>query len=539
MQILTERIRNKLNLLGIEKTVDAEARLEGPLAYLTDPHIVVNCTTNENEITTSIASFTDCSFSGRYDNRAVNSLPISDENSIVLINKFKGKWGEIELYADSIRLLNMIDPVIKFNFLSHCDFKALNDQLSLETIQFIGGKAQLFLQYDGPLIASPALLSKITADIQLQDASLVYIPRDLTFVNCSGSVSISQNNIIVDSLRCNVKQNHFEINVRGSNVNGLTNENLAKASIACDVFTPSVDLDDFKSLFSQRKQRSSKKGQSKLAVVAGKVDDLLNEGDLQLNLKANHLNMKNFNADNVVAQLAFYPTEWNIEKLTLLHAGGSMSVSGNVHQVNGAYNQANTKLAAQNVDVRKLFYAFDNFGLDNLTYHNLRGNMNAVADLAFGVNGNGRIIPGSMQGNVDFSIRNGALINFIPIEKIQDVAFLNRDLSNIEFAELKNNLTIKGNMVQIPRMEVASTAITMYVEGVYGYKGNTDISMQIPISNLKRQDPSYKPTNKGVDAKVGMSIYLRAKSDDTGKIKIGLELFKKRKKSKDKDTGTK
>jgi hypothetical protein len=540
MHILTERIRNKINLLGIEKTLDAEARLEGPLAYSSNPHIVVNWATKENEITTPIASFTDCSFSGKYDNRAANSLPISDENSIVLINKFKGKWGGIELYADSIRLANMIDPVIKFNFLSQCDFKTLNDQLSLETIQFIAGKAQLFLQYNGPLIASPALLPKITADIHLQDAALIYIPRDLTFVNCNGRVSISQNNIIVDSLRCNVKQNRFEINVRGSNVNGLTNQNLAKASIACNVFTPSVDLDNFRSLFSQRKQRSSKKEKSKLAAVAGKVDDFLNEGDLQLNLKANHVNMKNFNADNVVAQLAFHPNEWNIEKLTLLHAGGSMSVTGNVHQVNASYNQANTKLTVQNVDVSKLFYAFDNFGLDNLTYHNLRGNMNAVADLAFGINGNGRIIPGSIQGTVDFLIKNGALLNFIPAEKIQEVAFLNRDLSKIEFAELKNKLTIKNNMVQIPRMEVASTAITMYVEGVYGYKGNTNISMQIPISNLKRQDPSYKPTNKGVDTKVGMSIYLRAKSDDTGKIKIGLELFKKRKKTKDKDdTGSK
>jgi len=537
MRILTERIRNKLNILGIEKTLDAEANLEGPLMYLSDPHIVVNWATEENEIITPVASFTNCSFSGKYDNRAEDSLPISDENSIVLVNKFKGNWGEIELNADTIRLLNMNDPVIKFNFLSQCNFETLNDQLSLETIRFTGGKAQLFLQYNGPLIASPALLSKITANIQLQDASLVYEPRDLTFTNCSGSVSISQNNIIVDSLRCNIKQDKFEINIRGSNVNGLTNENLAKASIACDVFTSSVDLDNFRSLFSPRKQSSSKKGKSKLGAIADKVDDFLNEGDLQLNLKANHVNMKNFNADNVVAQLTFQPDEWDIEKLTLLHAGGSMSVTGNVHQVNANYNKANTKLTAQNVDVRKLFYAFDNFGLNNLTYHNLRGNMNAMADLTFGVNVNGRIIPGSMAGTVDFSIKNGALLNFIPAEKIQDIAFLNRDLSNITFAELKNKLTIKDNMVQIPRMEVASTAITMYVEGVYGYKGNTDISMQIPISNLKRQDPSYRPTNKGVDVKVGMSVYLRAKSDETGKIKIGLELFKKRKKNKD-NTGS-
>jgi hypothetical protein len=541
MRILTERIRNKLSLLGIEKTLDAEAHLEGPLMYLSDPHIVVNWSTEGNEITTPVASFTDCSFSGTYDNRLEDSLPISDENSIVLVNKFKGNWGEIELNADSIRLVNMDDPVIKFNFLSQCSFETLNDQLSLETIQFTGGTAQLFLKYNGPLIASPALLSKITANIQLQDAALVYVPRDLTFTNCSGNVSISQNNITVDSLSCNIKQNHFEINIRGSNVNGLANEDLAKASIVCDVFTPSIDLDNFRSLFSVRKQRSGKKGKSKLAATAEKIDDFLNEGNLQLNVKASHVNMKNFNADNVVAQIAFRPNEWNIEKATLLHAGGNLSVTGDIRQVNSRYNHATTKLNVQSVDVRKLFYAFDNFGLNDLSYHNVRGNMNADADLAFDVSSNGRIIPGSMQGTVDFSIKNGALINFIPVEKIQDIAFLNRDLSNIEFAELKNKLTIKDNMVQIPRMEVASTAITMYVEGVYGYKGNTDISMQIPISNLKRQDPSYKPTNKGVDAKVGMSIYLRAKSDDTGKIKIGLELFKKRKKNKDKDnndTGT-
>ena len=84
----------------------------------------------------------------------------------------------------------------------------------LESIDFIGGTAQLYLQYSGVLIASPALLSKITANIQLQEASLVYIPRDLSFTNCNGSVSISQNNISVDSLQCNVKENHFEINVR-------------------------------------------------------------------------------------------------------------------------------------------------------------------------------------------------------------------------------------------------------------------------------------------------------------------------------------
>ncbi|HXL56953.1 MAG TPA: AsmA-like C-terminal region-containing protein, partial [Chitinophagaceae bacterium] len=381
---------------------------------------------------------------------------------------------------------------------------------------------------------SPALLSKVTADIQLHNISLIYQPRDLNFTNCSGSVSVSENNIKVDSLRCDMKQNHFEIDVAGTNINGISTSDPGKAYIACNVFTPSLNLDDFKTIFTRRKYKSGRKAKSKLAATAEKIDDMLEKGDLQLNIKANHVQLKHFTADNVLAQVLFQENDWEIQKASLLHAGGSLSVTGKIHEVNDNYHQASAKMKMQNVDVRKVFYGFDNFGQDGITYHNLRGNMNANADLIFGINSNARILPGSIQGTVDFSIKNGALIKFLPVEKIQNFAFLNRDLSNIAFAELTNKLSIKDNDVQIPRMEIASTAITMYVEGVYGYnKKSTDISMQIPISNLKRQDPSYKPANKGANAKVGMSIYLRAKSDETGKIKIGLELFKKRNKNKD------
>lgn len=533
LDLLTVRIRNRLNDLGIEGSMNADADLSGPLEYLAQPDVVVKYSTSNNEIITPIASFTDCSFTGLFTNHASDTLPVSDENSVVLINNFKGNWGEIQLNADSITLVNVTDPKIKFNFLSKCNFETLNDQLSVESINFTGGTAELYLQYSGPLIATPALLSKLTADVQLQDVSLVYIPRDLSFTNCSGSVSVSENNVSVDSLKCNVKGNHFEINASGNNLNGLTNQNFEKAFVECNVFTPSIDLDDFRTVFSARKVKHSKRAKSKLAATTDKIDDILNNGNLQMNIKANHVNLKNFNADNVIAQVLFHGDDWEIQKANLAHAGGNLSLTSSLHEVNASYHQATAKLTAQNVDVRKLFYAFDNFGLTDITYHNLKGTLNANADLAFGTNTNGRVIPGSMNGAVNFSIKNGALLDFIPIEKLQGVAFLNRDLSNITFAELKNKLTIKGNEIQIPRMEIASSAITMYVEGMYSTKNNTDLSIQVPLSNLARKDSTYKPVNKGTNARVGPSIWLHAKSDETGKIKIGLQLFGKHKRNKD------
>lgn len=531
--LLTTRIRNRLGGLGIEGPINAEARIQGELRYRAQPHVVVYCSTNNNEIITPIASFTDCSFTGMFTNRAVDSLPNSDENSVVLVNNFVGSWGEIQLNADSIKLVNITKPVIKFNFFSKCNFETLNDQLSLQSVQFTGGTAQLYLQYNGPLIASTALLSKLTADIQLQNASLVYEPRDLSFTNCSGRISVSENNIAIDSFKCDMKSNHFEINVSGNNMNGLTNENLAKANIICNVFSPSVNLDDFRSVFSPRKFKSRKSNKSKMAAVASKVDDILNEGSLEMNLKASHVKLKNFAADNVQAQIFFRGNDWHVQRANLLHAGGSLVVSGAMRRVNTNYHQATANLVTENVDVRKLFYSFDNFGLKTLSYQNIRGIMNANADITFATNNNGHILPGTMQGTVDFSLRKGALINFIPAERMQEIAILKRDLSNITFDELKNKLTVHGDRIEIPRMEIASSAITMYAEGVYGLKNNTDITMQIPWSNLRQVDSAYKPTNKGVDARVGPSIWLRAVSDETGKVKIKLQLFKKRKKDKD------
>lgn len=77
------------------------------------------------------------------------------------------------------------------------------------------------------------------------------------------------------------------------------------------------------------------------------------------------------------------------------------------------------------------------------------------------------------------------------------------------------------------RMEIQSTALTLFVKGIFNMQGNTDISIQVPLSNLKKRDDDYKPENIGADAKAGASIYLRGKPGDDGNIKFKLDVFKK------------
>ena len=73
-------------------------------------------------------------------------------------------------------------------------------------------------------------------------------------------------------------------------------------------------------------------------------------------------------------------------------------------------------------------------------------------------------------------------------------------------------------------MEIRSTAASMYVEGVYSFANNTDLSIQIPLHGQKKHQDKI-PENKGLNAKTGISIFLRAKDDKDGKLKINYDLF--------------
>ncbi|RYZ84908.1 MAG: hypothetical protein EOP04_17035, partial [Proteobacteria bacterium] len=73
---------------------------------------------------------------------------------------------------------------------------------------------------------------------------------------------------------------------------------------------------------------------------------------------------------------------------------------------------------------------------------NVRGVLTADFDISAAINNKSEIVPHSTKGFVNLSLKNGALQNFEPMQKISNSVFKNRDMSDIRFAELKDNLEI-------------------------------------------------------------------------------------------------
>ena len=110
---------------------------------------------------------------------------------------------------------------------------------------------------------------------------------------------------------------------------------------------------------------------------------------------------------------------------------------------------------------------------------------------------------------------------------IQKFVFKNRDFDNIQFAELKNKLTIKGTNITIPPMQIQSSVLSLYVEGLFTQDNKTDLSIRVPLSNLNKRDEEYIPKNKKKGEKIGTSIYLRGQRNNKEDVNFKLDLFKK------------
>jgi hypothetical protein len=134
-----------------------------------------------------------------------------------------------------------------------------------------------------------------------------------------------------------------------------------------------------------------------------------------------------------------------------------------------------------------------------------------------------------MRGTLDCKIANGRLKDFEPMENMSNFLFKKRDFSDVEFAELKSNFSIAGTDMDISRMEIQSSVLSLFLEGRYSFTDSTSLSVQLPLSNLKKRHKDFKPKNIGTDSKAGPSVYLHVYRDKdiNSKIKIDYDPFKK------------
>jgi len=526
--LLTQKIARNLARFKATEPVDVIAEINGPLNG-GEPLVKVQWTVKRNNVQTPFVDFTNASFTGSYTNELVPGLPRNDANSRVQFHKVKADWQGLTIRCENVYIDNLIAPMVNCDVKTDFSLTNINNLLNSNALKLNEGTGALDITYSGPLQENTTKNTLINGRFTLKNGQVLYRPRGIEFKNCNGVINFKNSDVAV-GFNCNIGGNKIDMNGGAKNLLSLIKTNPGKISLDWNVHSPSLNLESFTALLKKRNKVAvvvSNAQKNKLTKLASRIDNMLDQANVRLNVKADKLEYKRFIAHNVNASVTLLEDSYNLNKVSLQHGNGSMLITGYVRGANENYHEAKVKVNMNNVDINKVLYAFNNFGQDALKSDNIEGKFTSSIDVRMDIDRQLKKTPTNIQGFLDFSLKNGALINFEPIQKLQNFLFKNRDFKDIRFAELKDRLDVKDGDIKINRMEIQSTALSMFVEGVYSLKGNTDISIQVPLSNLKKRGEDYKPENTGADAKGGTSVFVRGQPGADGNIKFKYDMFKK------------
>ncbi|HEV8284003.1 MAG TPA: AsmA-like C-terminal region-containing protein [Chitinophagaceae bacterium] len=522
--IFPPRTAKRIDQFKLSKSLQkVEAFLSGPMKYRSLPLINVTFSVNDASLDISSTRFEHCSFAAFFKNEIDPLKPKDDSNSFLKFTNVRGEWEKNLFDSKDITFYNLVHPYIRCNVHAMFDLSQLEKAIASNMLDFNGGKGEANLNYAGPLETRVVTDYDLNGMISISNGDITYNPRNLNFKKTDIEIHFQKGNMLVKKMNTVVNDNHIRIN--GTVVDFLTffNTDPSKAIFDWNVYSPSLDISKLTSSLRRKTSVKNKRGSSFFEKLNNKIDRLFDACNAYLFIKADKVTYKNFIASNVNGRLTMTNDMIKLDNFSLIHANGFIQLNASSKD-NGNTSDLVLQSKMQDVNVKELFRSFNNFGLKSLTSENINGNFSADINLTSMLDANNNLYKPANKGWVDFSLKNGRLVNFKPLMEIDNNFLQKRNLREVSFAELKDRLDLNGNDIRVNRMEIRSTAVNMYIEGIYSFARNTNLSIQVPLKGQKKEQ-GKTPDNKGINAKTGISVFLRAKDDKDGKLKISYDLM--------------
>lgn len=519
--LLAPNITSRLNKFDMERPIAVKAIIKGNMGAGGDPSIFVNASVKGNRLSSPGGTIEDVNFSGVYTNNFVNGKGFSDANSAVKLYRFSGSYNDIPFTVDTAFIHNFDQPLATGTFRSKFDVSKLNNVLGDDMLKFTRGNVDLTLHYSADIVDFKLNKPVVTGLVSIKNADVDYVPRNIKFKNTSISLDFQKEDLLIKDIRLQSGKSIIFMEGSIKNFLNLYYNSPEKILLSWKMRSPQIYLGEFMGFLSSRKGRSAAKPKNKRTDFSNQMNEMLDKGKAEINMRVDKVYYNKFTGTDATADVLLSDAGFYLKNVSLKHAGGLIKLDGSVTQL-GRLNRFAVNAAVSNVSIRDFFYSFDNFGLKTPTYKNLKGAFFTKTNVTGNITGEGKVIPGSMNGNIVFDLKNGALVGFDAIKSVGKFAFPFRDLDNITFNNLNGKFDIKGDKVIINPMMVNSSVLNMDVAGVYAMGKGTNIYLDVPLRNPKKDEDITSKQERSARRMKGIVVHILATDGDDGKIKFKL-----------------
>ncbi|MDR0711331.1 MAG: AsmA-like C-terminal region-containing protein [Prevotellaceae bacterium] len=142
-------------------------------------------------------------------------------------------------------------------------------------------------------------------------------------------------------------------------------------------------------------------------------------------------------------------------------------------------NRLSCDLYFNSVKLESLYYLNENF---KIKPGSMQGKCDGAITLVSDVNSEGLDMD-NLSATVDFTINQGRLLEFAPIQPLS--SYLKKSLlQDVRFSALRNTVNLEKGKITIPKMEVRSTALNVFIAGTQELKGDFDYHITLYLGEL-------------------------------------------------------
>lgn len=411
--------------------------------------------------------FIDGNYTNGENNDPVSTqIDIKNFNATIKDSQFKGRF----------KLNNLYDPNLDVVLLADLKLADVKSFFSADTLELIEGEAVTNIKYKGKykkllnLQFADLFTPDFMADVKISGGTLQLKGNPVKLKEISGTIELNRN-LYADDLFFKIQDNDFLIDGYISQLFEYFNQKQI-FNVKASLYSNHTDLNQLSLLFKEDKKEKKEpvyRLPEKLALV------------LKLHIK--NFEVGKFKATEVRGDLNYKPRMFSLHEISFHSMDGYAKAGGVIIQKFNNDFLVKTQSRLDQININKLFYSFNNFGQDFISSKNLNGSLSGDVFFTSEWSEKLKIYNHTVQSENNIIISNGQIINFEPLmglSKFIDV----KELENIKFSTLKNQITIKDEQVFIPQMDILSSAINISASGIHGFDKNFSYHFKVLLSDV-------------------------------------------------------
>ncbi len=462
-------------------------------------------------------------------------IPSTSTGEIVFqVDRGKTLFGKVYYSpAEYSHLMDVEDlkigNAIKTKLLLNGDPALFNQFFKTDRFFFSKGQFTAELKYEGNVRNFEELLSSGDATFNLLNSEVYYKQGDVSFPITEINLSLHEDNADFYGYM-NKDSIHQKIELAG-NIENLSE--LVVGKTGKDVKT-SVNITSTKIRWAQLRKlltpANNEKPEKKMIGLKNTVKGILSSfnPDICMYLDT-FIYSKKMTLYDVQTGISLKDSSTMVlDKTGFRFHDGSVSFQGSCDLGQMQATPFTGQFQTDKLNVALLLESLDYLDIPSFKdIDTLSGQASLNLDITGAIAAGGKaLVPSETSGKLDFELSDIAIKGFAPLDELAAKIGMKKRFEYLRFAPIQNNLRIRGTDIEIPLMEIQSSAVNMFVEGTYSYGPNTNIWVTVPLDNLKKNKGLVIPPKRGYVA-IKRRIYLEVITDENGKNKFKFRLRKK------------